>query len=40
MMRIEWRAFEPGDAAGLAMLFRDAVMQLANADYDAAACTA
>lgn len=40
MTPIEWRMFQRSDAAGLAALFRDAVMQLASAHYDAAACTA
>jgi len=37
MTQIEWRTFEKGDAAALAALFRDAVMQLTLACYDTAA---
>jgi hypothetical protein len=37
MTQIEWRTFEKGDAAALAALFRDGVMQLTLACYDTAA---
>jgi hypothetical protein len=37
MTQTLWRPFGHGDAPALAYLFRDAVMQLATADYGVAA---
>jgi putative acetyltransferase len=34
MIELEWRTLRDGDAPALASLFRDAVMQIAAADYD------